>query len=202
MEAIASWVAHYGYIAIFLLLVMGIIGLPVPDEWLLTFAGYLAYKSNLHFWPALAAAALGSMCGITVSYSLGRSLGLFLIRHYGRLFRISQKDLDRVHTWFDRFGTWTLLIGYYVPGVRHFIAMVAGTSKMEFHLFALFAYSGALLWTSTFMTLGYGFGEQWSQVLQQVQKHLAVGALVALVFIVAFGVRWYREKSKTTGSQT
>jgi len=201
MEAIASWIAHYGYIAIFLLLVLGIIGLPVPDEWLLTFAGYLVYKNNLHFWPAFAAAALGSMCGITVSYGLGRSLGLFLIRHYGRLFRISQKDLDRVHTWFDRFGTWTLLIGYYVPGVRHFTAVVAGTSKMEFHLFALFAYSGALLWTTTFVVLGYGFGEQWSQVLQQVQKHLAVGALVALVFIVTFGIRWYGKKRKTNGLQ-
>lgn len=201
MEAIASWIAHYGYIAIFLLLVLGIIGLPVPDEWLLTFAGYLVYKNNLHFWPAFAAAALGSMCGITVSYSLGRRLGLFLIRHYGRLFRISQKDLDRVHTWFDRFGTWTLLIGYYVPGVRHFTAVVAGTSKMEFHLFALFAYSGALLWTTTFVVLGYGFGEQWSQVLQQVQKHLAVGALVALVFIVTFGIRWYGKKRKTNGLQ-
>ena len=200
MEAIAGWIAHYGYIAIFLLLVFGIVGLPVPDEWLLTFAGYLAYKNNLHFWPAFAAAALGSMCGITVSYGLGRSLGFFLIHHYGRLLRISQKDLDRVHTWFDRFGTWTLLIGYYVPGVRHFTAVVAGTSKMEFHLFSLFAYSGALLWTTTFMTLGYSFGEQWSQVLQQVQKHLAVSALVALVLIVTFGIRWYGKKRKTNGS--
>ena len=165
METIALWVAHYGYAAIFLLLALGIVGLPVPDEWLLTFAGYLVYKNSLLLWPAFAAAALGSMCGITVSYGLGRSLGLFFIHHYGRLFRVSQKDMDRVHTWFDRFGTWTLLLGYYVPGVRHFTAVVAGTSKMRFRLFSIFAYAGALIWTATFMGLGYGFGEQWSQVL-------------------------------------
>lgn len=201
MESIAIWIAHYGYIAIFSLLVLGIVGLPVPDEWLLTFAGYLVFKNNLNFWPAFAAAALGSMCGITVSYGLGRSLGLFLIQHYGRLLRISQKDMDRVHAWFDRFGTWTLLIGYYVPGVRHFTAVVAGTSKMEFRLFSLFAYSGALLWTTTFMALGYGFGEQWSQVLVQVEKHLAIWELVALVLIIIFGIRWYGKRRRMNSSQ-
>jgi membrane protein DedA with SNARE-associated domain len=199
METIALWIAHYGYMAIFLLLVLGIVGLPVPDEWLLTFAGYLIYKGHLQFWPAFAAAALGSMCGITVSYGLGRSLGLFLIHHYGRLFRISQKDLDRVHTWFDRFGTWTLLFGYYVPGVRHFTAVVAGTSKMEYYLFAAFAYAGALIWTTTFMWLGYRFGDQWSAVLKVVEKHLTVCAWIALVLVVLFLIRWYTKKCAANG---
>jgi membrane protein DedA with SNARE-associated domain len=201
MEMIALWVAHYGYAAIFLLLALGIVGLPVPDEWLLTFAGYLVYKNSLLLWPAFAAAALGSMCGITASYGLGRSLGLFFIHHYGRLFRISQKDLDRVHTWFDRFGTWTLLVGYYVPGVRHFTAVVAGTSKMQFYLFSIFAYAGALIWTATFMGLGYGFGEEWSQVLSHVQKHLAVCAWIAFALIVISLVRWYRKRRGANNSQ-
>jgi membrane protein YqaA with SNARE-associated domain len=119
METISHWIAHYGYAGIFFLLLFGIIGLPVPDEWLLTFAGYLVFKNNLLLLPTYIAAALGSMCGITVSYGLGRSLGLFVIHHYGRLFRISPEQLDKVHAWFDRFGTWTLLIGYFIPGVRH-----------------------------------------------------------------------------------
>ncbi|HTY64288.1 MAG TPA: DedA family protein [Acidobacteriota bacterium] len=199
METIALWIAHYGYMAIFLLLVLGIVGLPVPDEWLLTFAGYLIYKGHLQFWPAFAAAALGSMCGITVSYGLGRSLGLFLIHHYGRLFRVSQKDLDRVHSWFDRFGRWTLLFGYYVPGVRHFTAVVAGTSKMEYHLFAVFAYAGALIWTTTFVWLGYGFGDQWSAVLKAVERHLTVCAWVILVLLVLFLIRWYAKKRAANG---
>ncbi len=201
MESIALWVAQYGYAAIFLLLVLGIVGLPVPDEWLLTFAGYLVFKGHLQLWPTFAAAAVGSMCGITVSYGLGRSLGLFVIHHYGRLFRISQKDMDRVHAWFDRFGTWTLLIGYFVPGVRHFTAVVAGTSKMEFPLFSIFAYAGALIWSATFMGLGYGFGEEWSQVLRQVEKHLSICAWIALAFIVIFLVRWYGKRRAGNGSQ-
>jgi membrane protein DedA with SNARE-associated domain len=201
MEMIALWIAHYGYTAIFLLLVLGIVGLPVPDEWLMTFAGYLIYKGSLHSWPAFAAAALGSMCGITVSYGLGRSLGLFVIHHYGRLFRISQKDLDRVHAWFERFGAWTLLVGYFIPGVRHFTAVVAGTSKMGFARFSIFAYAGALIWTATFMGLGYGFGEEWSQVLKQVEKHLAISAWIAIALIVVFLIRWYGRRRAANGSQ-
>jgi membrane protein DedA with SNARE-associated domain len=194
METIAVWVSHYGYAAIFTLLCLGIVGLPVPDEWLLTFAGFLVYKNHLQLWPALAAACLGSMCGITISYGLGRSLGLFLIHHYGRLFRISQDDLNRVHVWFDRFGTWTLLIGYFVPGVRHFTAVVAGTSKLRFSHFSIFAYSGALIWAGTFISLGYCFGDQWSNVLEKVEDHLAICAWIAFALIVIFLIRWYSRR--------
>lgn len=195
METIGIWVSHYGYAAIFSLLFFGIIGLPVPDESLLTFAGFLVYKNHLQAWPTLAAALLGSMCGITISYGLGRSVGLFLIHNYGRWLRISQEDLNRVNVWFDRFGTWTLLIGYFVPGVRHFTAVVAGTSKLRFSVFSIFAYSGALLWAATFISLGYYFGEQWHQVLEQVHRHLLICTwVVLLVLIMIYLIRWYRKR--------
>jgi membrane protein DedA with SNARE-associated domain len=200
MDTIALWVSHYGYAAIFSLLVLGIVGLPVPDEWLLTFAGYLAYKHSLSLWPAFAAALLGSMCGITISYGLGRSLGLYLIHHFGRLFRITQEDLNRVHVWFERFGTWTLLIGYFIPGVRHLTAVIAGTSKERYLLFAIYAYSGAFLWVTTFISLGYCFGDEWSNVLKQVQNHLSVAAWIALALIVILLIRWSWKRRTTPSS--
>jgi membrane protein DedA with SNARE-associated domain len=194
METIAPWIAHYGYFAIFFLLVLGIVGLPVPDEWLLTFTGYLVYRNDLSLGPAFAAASLGSMCGITVSYGLGRSAGLFVIRRYGRLFRIAPQDLDRVHAWFDRFGKWLLFVGYFIPGVRHLTAIVAGTSKMEYPLFALFAYSGALLWAAVFITLGYRFGGEWTYVLHNIQKHTALCAWIVFAVILVYLLRWFRKK--------
>jgi membrane protein DedA with SNARE-associated domain len=109
--------------------------------------------------------------------------------------------MNRVHSWFDRFGTWTLLAGYFVPGVRHLTAVVAGTSKMEFHLFSIFAYSGALIWSTTFIALGYCFGERWSQVLTQIEKHLAICSWVALAVVLIFLIRWYRKRRTTNGAQ-
>jgi membrane protein DedA with SNARE-associated domain len=196
METISQWVAQYGYAGIFILLLLGIVGLPVPDEWLLTFAGYLVFKNNLLLLPTYAAASFGSICGITVSYGLGRSLGLFVILHHGRFLRVSPEQLDRMHRWFDRFGTWMLLIGYFIPGVRHLTAIVAGTSRLRPSLFALFAYTGAMIWSATFIGVGYYFGEQWSYVLKQVHRHLVILTWIALVCIIFYLVwRYQRRKN-------
>jgi membrane protein DedA with SNARE-associated domain len=195
METIAHWVGHYGYPAIFSLLLFGIVGLPIPDESLLTFAGYLVYTRHMALIPTYVSAALGSMCGITVSYIIGRSIGIYVLHRYGWIFHVTPERLDRVHSWFDRFGTWTLVIGYFIPGVRHFTAIVAGTSELNPRLFAIFAYSGALIWSATFIGLGYFFGEQWSQVLEQVH-HNAVRVAFCAIGIVLLFLIWSLWKRK------
>ena len=80
MDALLNWIPEYGYPALFLLLMLGIVGLPIPDETLLTFSGYLIFKNELALMPTLATAFLGSICGITVSYVIGRRLGCYFVR--------------------------------------------------------------------------------------------------------------------------
>jgi membrane protein DedA with SNARE-associated domain len=75
MATIILWIAHYGYLALFGLLMLGIVGLPMPDETLLTFAGYLVFRQQFALLPTLAAAFCGSICGMSLSYGLGRTLG-------------------------------------------------------------------------------------------------------------------------------
>jgi len=200
METMSLWIAQYGYFAIFTLLLLGIVGLPIPDEWLLTFTGYLIFRDDLSLWPAFTAAVLGSMCGITISFGLGRSAGLFVMRHYGRVFRVTQKDLDRVHLWFDRFGKWLLVGGYFIPGVRHVTAVVAGTSKMEFPLFALFAYLGALIWSSIYIVIGYFFAEQWTFILHRIEKNLAFCGWILFAAALILVFRWYWKRRQENGS--
>jgi len=89
IETIGNLIAHYGYAAIFALLVLGIVGLPVPDETLLTFTGYLVFRGQLKPVPAFLAAMLGSGCGITISYLLGRVFGAPLIHRYGRYIHLT-----------------------------------------------------------------------------------------------------------------
>jgi len=188
MEAVFGWVAQYGSIALFFLLMLGIVGLPIPDETLLVFSGYMIFKGNFHPLTTLIAAFLGSACGITVSYWLGRTFGLTLMHRYGRLFHITDEQLHRVHDWFERAGRWTLAIGYYIPGVRHFTAVVAGTSELAFHEFAIFAYGGAFIWVSSFLTLGYFIGDGWERASEQAHHYLliasvAIGSLLLCYFL-------------------
>lgn len=194
MDLFLDWITRYGYAGLFTLLALGIVGLPVPDETLLTFAGYLIHSGRLQPVPTALAALSGTMCGITISYTLGRLTGYFLIERYGAKLHIRMEQVERIHGWFRRLGRYTLTIGYFVPGVRHLTAYVAGASELEAPIFAVFAYAGAVLWCATFITLGYVLGDQWSRVSGQVH-HLLLIAGIAAAVVAAGYLLWRRQRS-------
>ncbi len=132
--------------------------------------------------------------GITISYTLGRTFGLRLIHRYGKYLRITEEHINKAHTWFARVGHWGLTFGYFIPGVRHFTAYAAGMSEVETPQFALFAYSGAILWTVSFISLGYFLGERWHSVQQNVERYLAGVAIALLIGALAYLVwrKWLR----------
>ena len=194
METVYQLISQYGLIAVFCLLVLGIVGLPVPDETLLTFSGYLVFKGHFQFLPTVAAAYAGSICGITVSYTIGRTGGLYLIHKYGPYVHFTQNRLNKVHRWFERFGRWALFFGYFMPGVRHFTAVIAGSSELEPHIFALFAYSGAFLWVLSFVSLGYFLGDQWSRMDKEI--HGILLWLTLGVVAAALAYWWWLKRKK------
>ncbi len=197
MDSILHWVSAYGYFAIFGLLVLGIAGLPVPDETLLVFSGYLVSRGSLNPVGALAAAFCGSACGITVSFTIGRTLGIGVVHRYGRWLHLTEERVNRVHEWFEHLGHWALVVGYFIPGVRHLTAIVAGTSGLEYRRFAVFAYSGALLWVCTFLSLGYFFGDRWEEAERVVHRNLIAATLAVGAALVAFLIfRWLRNRKR------
>ncbi len=195
MESALHWVTQYGYAAIFTLLVLGIVGLPIPDETLLAFSGYLISQGRFRAVPTFATAFAGSVCGMSVSYLLGRTFGLYLVRRYGRYVHLDEERLDRVHLWFQRAGRWALTFGYYLPGIRHLTAYVAGASKLELRAFALFAYSGGFFWCAGYISLGYFLGSEWRQ-LEAKLGHLREVALAILVLAVAAYLLWRRKRQR------
>jgi membrane protein DedA with SNARE-associated domain len=183
---VLGWITQYGYFAIFFLLVFGIVGLPVPDETLLTFTGFLVYKGNFSLPLAFGAALAGSLCGITISYTLGRTFGMKLIHRYGRYMRITEEHVEKAHAWFARVGHWGLTFGYFVPGVRHLSAYAAGMSAVEPPQFALFAYSGGCLWVSTFLGLGYLLGDRWQVVEKNIERYFKWVGIAVLILAAAY----------------
>lgn len=186
MELFFGLIAQYGYLAVFALLMLGVIGLPVPDETLLLFAGYLAFKGKLALAPVMVAALLGSICGISVSYGLGRIVGHSLALSLGPRFGVGAEQLEAVRAWYGRWGKYALLIGYFVPGVRHLTAFVAGSSKLSPAVFAVFAYTGALCWSAGFLVLGYVLGEEWARLSGPIHRALVVMALVGFAGLVGW----------------
>ena len=188
-QSLLHWISQYGYAGIFFLLMFGIVGLPIPDETLMAFSGYLIFKGQLLPVPTVITAFLGSISGITVSYILGRTGGHVLILRYGHWVHITKERLDRVHEWLEHRGRWGLVVGYFIPGVRHLTALVAGTSGMRYSTFATFAYLGGFLWTASFISAGYFLGEEWVQVSGLVRKWTLIAfALVACAILVYYGL--------------
>jgi membrane protein DedA with SNARE-associated domain len=193
MDSEFSWIAHYGYVAIFGLLMLGIVGIPIPDETLLVFTGYLIFKQELAPLPAFVSGFLGSICGISVSYALGRTLGLYLVSRLGRFIHLDAMKLDRVRAWYERKGKYALIIGYFIPGIRHLGAYVAGSSQLHVPSFAPFAYLGGLLWSSSFIAIGYLLGDEWERMSASIHRYLMIGAGIATVAI-AIGVILMRRR--------
>jgi len=193
-ETILRWITEYGYLAIFVLMTLGT---PIPDEGLLAFAGYLVYEGRLQLFPTIAAAFLGSVCGITLSYGFGRTVGNYLITKFGPAVQITEDKVTRIHTWYERVGKWGLLFGYLLPGVRHLIAFGAGTSKLPLSVFALFAYTGGFIWSVTIIAAGYFLGSQWTLVFGKVRPNLVIGSAVTVaLFLLYIIVRQYWRKRK------
>lgn len=189
-QRVLEWISQYGYAAIFSLLVFGIVGLPVPDETLLTFTGYLIYKGHLAAPGAFGVTLAGSASGITISYVLGRTFGVSLLHRYGKYLGITPEHLARAHRWFERIGHWALTFGYFIPGVRHFTAYAAGMSEVTPRQFALFAYAGSVLWVSTFLSLGYVLGESWKDVERNLDRYLVRVTIAVAIGLAAYLVWW------------
>jgi len=187
-----SWVeqllAQYGYLAIFLLLCAGIVGPLIPDETILVLAGVLIHRGTLGAVPAALCACAGSLCGITVSYYLGRRGVAFALR------RLAGPHLQKAKDAFERYGRWTLFFGYFLAGVRHFTALIAGTTELPYDEFAIFAYPGGVIWVLTFLSIGYFVGDQWPRLEGLIHRG-ALAATIALVMVIA-GLIWWKRKKK------
>lgn len=192
MSGAVDLVARYGYFAIFGLLMLGIVGPLIPDETILVFSGILIRQGRLDYVAVLAAGYGGSLCGITVSYLLGRNGLSYMIERIPITRRHSARYMARVHDWFERYGRWTLFFGYFIVGVRHFTALVAGASRMHARHFALYAYTGGLIWVVCFVSLGYFLGDQWERVGHTLDRGALV--LAILIALTALIVVWWKKR--------
>lgn len=180
-ETLSFWLLHYGSIVLFVLLALGILILPVPEETMMVIAGAVMYNGGLYVHSTILSAYAGSITGITLSYILGRTAGHYLVTKSSSWIGLSEKHLHAAHQWFEKYGKWTLIIGYFIPGVRHFTGFCAGTTQLDYRQFALFAYTGAIIWVTTFLSIGYFFGEYFLSFYHIIDTHLDDMITVAIL---------------------
>ena len=189
---------QYGYLVLMIGLFLEFIALPFPGETTLTYSGYLTYKGVLDLVPVFVIAFLATTLGMTLTYWIGRKLGMPFINKYGKWF-FSEKKLAKTRKWFDRYGTSLLFIGYFIPGVRHFTGYFCGLIGIRFRAFALYTYTGAAFWVACFVTLGHLCGPQWQTIFHAFERNawklaVAAGCLILLAFVLRHVFRNLRAK--------
>jgi membrane protein DedA with SNARE-associated domain len=200
MQCILPFLIKYSYVGIFAALGLGILGLPIPDETLMALAGFLAFKGTLSYLHAVLAAFAGTICGISIGYLLGRGLGHPFLEKYSAKMRINPEHLHKTEEWYGKYGKFAVFIGYFIPGVRHLTAIFAGIAVMPYRVFALHAFAGGLLWTMTFVTMGYYLGEKWKLVYTYSYRYILPFAILAIViFLLINFLRMEKTKSRNGG---
>lgn len=185
-EVVTQWMVEYGYPCLFLLQALGVVGIPIPDELLMAFAGYLAFKGDLSYIAVALTAFLGSLCGTSISYWIGSKCGLPLIERWGHWVGFTEKRHRRMSAWFDKVGNIAIPLGYFIPGVRHITAYAAGMSRWTFRHFISYALPGALCWVFLFTGLGYLLGDRSIRIFRHLNQHILLIAATALTL----GAAW------------
>lgn len=181
---VMDYIQHYGYISLFFIFMIGVIAAPIPAEVLLIFVGYMILQGKMNGLLLITMASLGCIAGMSVNYWLGNRLGKNLIRKYGEKIHLSPEQFDRVEKWFERHEGLIIVIGYFVPGVRHLSPIVAGIVKFSLKKYFVFSIIGALVWISSFISIGYFLGERWKTVVRSLQDSFDIWMIVGMVVVV------------------
>lgn len=187
LDLIIHLLNQYGYIVLFISLMLELIFLPIPNEALMSYVGVLCFQGKMNIYLSIISAGLGGSIGITISYWLGYKLGAPFFRNYGHYIHMGPEKMDKMSSWYKKYGKVLLIFSFFIPGVRHIASIISGVIKLPFRTFSVFANIGVLLWVGVFISLGNLLGPRWDMYEAEIKKWLLLGsiliAVIALIYI-------------------
>lgn len=192
-------VERLGYPGLFVLITLESTLVPIPSELVMPFAGALAAAGKMSLPVVLLVNSSAALLGSGICYWLGAAGGKPLLLRYGKFIGVRQKDVERTETYFARHGKATILIGRFLPVVRHIISVPAGIARMPLVPFFTQTFIGATIWGSVLIMIGYELGAQWDSVamkLKHVDMIVGVGIVVVLL---ALGIRFVVRRRRELG---
>ncbi len=183
---IINFLSSYGYVAIFFLMTLESMMLPVPSEIVIPFAGYLAFMGILNIFLVIIMSSLGGLAGSLIAYYIGYFGGRKFLLKYGYYFLITPETLDRAERWFQKYGKISVFITRLVPIIRTFISLPAGIGEMDIRLFSLYTFIGSFIWSSFLAYLGYTLGKNWdlvSHFFSGLDIYIIIAGLLILIYI-------------------
>lgn len=199
-EIILSIMGKYGYIGVFLLIMIENVFPPIPSEVILLFGGFMTTYTKLSIFGMVVASTLGSLFGAIILYYIGKifnkdRLKKIISGKLGKILRLKVSDIDNADNWFDNKGNKTVFFCRFIPLVRSLISIPAGMSEMPMFKFLLYTLFGSLIWNTVLIIVGSVVGENWTKIVSILDTYSHIVVLILFV-VVAVGIYFfYRKRS-------
>lgn len=197
-QFITEQISQYGYVAVFVLMLLGSACVPIPSEVVMVFGGAIASETfaeqvlggpgqALNLVAIIIVGVVASLVGSWLAYWLGYAGGRPLIDRWGRYLLFRPHEVDRAHKWFERHGQGLVFFGRLIPLIRAFVSLPAGVARMSLSKFTLYTILGIVPWTVALAIAGYQLGERW-QAVERIMQPIAIAAGVAGVALIGWWV--------------
>ena len=200
MEALQEFVDNFTYIGVFAVLLLGSLGVPIPEEMPIIAAAVLSHEGIVRWWIALPACLLGVLSGDVVLYWVGLHWGEQVLNW--RIVRLVLTPLREqwLKAAYRRHALKTVVTARHVMGLRAAAFLMAGIARVPFWKFVVADAGAAVLGVPLVFGLAYFFTDQIEAIVadvHQAERWLGLAVLLALVAILAVGVwRWNRRVGK------
>lgn len=189
-------IENIGPIALFLVLCLGLIGLPIPNEAVALTAGALSENQVMNSPIAYIMITLGICSAMTFNYSVGRFTSSSLSKWFSKK-KKSNAIIEKSQHLIEKYGVYAIPISLFFPFVRHATPYVMGMNDMKFSKFTFIAYPAAMLWSAIYFILGHVVGDRIPEIVKLINQYDAVfftlGGII-LVFLIIRSFRLYRLK--------
>lgn len=181
---VLNLVNQYGYLGMFLGMVLEAVIIVVPSEAILATGGILASKKIFTFWGAFLTGLIGSVFCAIVIYFMGYFGGKPFIKKYGKYFFMKEEDIEKSDSWFNKYGLIGALIGRNFPIIRTLISLPIGIMRLSFPKFIIYTTIGSIPWTLVFVYVGYTLGNGWT-IADKYIGNLKVPIRILLIILIS-----------------
>ena len=165
LQALIQWISdllsEYLFAGVFIAALIETIIPPIPTMAVFPTAGFIASQNGLSVIEAVflgIIGGLGASIGSTVIYLIALKLGRTALLRYLNKVKVSEKKLEKVERWFEKYGDKAVLFGRMIPVFREMISVPAGLLKMNVKKFLAYTVLGSCGWGITMVLIGYFFG--------------------------------------------
>ena len=199
-EIILSIMGKYGYIGVFLLIMIENVFPPIPSEVILLFGGFMTTYTKLNIFGMVISSTLGSIFGAIILYYIGKifnkeRLKKIISGKLGNILRLKVSDIDNADNWFDSKGNKTVFFCRFIPLVRSLISIPAGMSEMPMFKFLLYTLFGSLIWNTVLIIVGSIVGENWTKIVNVLDAYSHIVVLILFVVVVVGVYLFYKKRS-------